>query len=867
MAQNPSNLPSRIPRIFAFKDQNLDIRFLFQDGYDVSGITAKAFYKDKYHNGLISITTSGQLITATITKEDFLTVGLPVFDIYIYRNEIALLGATVQIENKAGTPNTQTFNVTIADGFVVNVDVTDLNAVIEAVERAETAANNADASADIAANSSGVQYLPIVTPDSTNILNPALIIGSSYIGTGGQVVSTTASFSVVRFIEWGSNTQLVAALNGIAATSLFSLAQYNASQVFISGSYRGTDNITGVITKYAGASYIGIAYRVALVNQINFGATVLPYEPYFVGSTRYVGYKNNLGTDVTFVPNIEDANLVNTFTKQTQLNTSIKQQDGVWASSKIVTVKKDGTGDFTNLMLAMISITDASPSNRYIVQVYDNHIGLVKSDFTAVPSIGPYWALAWIRDYVLLMGMGEEKLISGEIPNTSAKLDFEQYETCHLDGFGEAINIRFEANRIRYAIHYDQGNGAINQNAITLDRFCDLSHLGAEDVVDSPQGTRWAAVDAYGSGTTSGTQQYSEYSKRFGARYGDRSHGNTLSLMPNIIGREGCYIASRLANGVAGNYDNLGFQQKRYLQLVGTNTGGSIALSNGVGTATLINKVLPGIKVVGYGNTPSYFINNQPIGSALKITSKSTGVNSVVKLVSDEAGLFGDVYSYAGSIGLSGSIWGNNELVSSGTDKRNIIGHRLGNCSVVNKTLVLNIDGTNRTVTFNQNYSNGNYAVDPLIDETTILASINSQITTWATPTYFVVNSEYYPELTDVLNFRGNTSTTNFIPKGSPIRKVGLNQCRIALSNEISHGMAIDDIPVYQKIMRLEYSRYIENCIVAKTGRFAPLFETGSDTFVEGDCFKVSVNSKFEKDATLKDSFAVALDSTYILLK
>lgn len=716
-----------------------------------------------------------------------------------------------------------------------------------------------EALAEQAANSSGVQYQTIVKPDSTNIFNPALITPSSYIGTGGQVASTSSGFAVIK-LAWGSNSQLIAALNGVQAGSFFSLAQYNASQVFIAGSYRGTDTSPASVTKVTGASFVWISYRVTLVNQINWGDTVLPYEPYYVGSSRKKGVKDNTGDNVTFAPDTEDPDLNTRFPQRTEWNTSIKQLDDIWASSKIITVRKDmplSATNFHSIMLASASITDASPSNRYIIQIYDNHLGTLKSDFTAVPSIGPYYCISHIKDYVCHFGMGETRQVFGEIPADSAKIDFEQYETCHWDGFGESFNIDYGANRIRYAIHYDQGNGPINRNVKMKARFGKFTHNGALDV---PSGNRWASPDAVGSGTTSGTQMLWEDCVFDSPRWGFRCHSNTLSDQPNLLEHFRSYFISRTADGVAVNLDNLGFQQKRFEIMVGNNVGGSLAVPNTVGTATLINKILPCIKITGFGNTYFQWMNLQNIGSTLKITSLTTGNSSSVKLVSDQAGLLGDVTAYKGTLGLSGALWGDNELVDAGTDKRNIIGHRLGDCTTINKTLVLNIDGVNRTITFNKNYSNGAFTGAPLISHTVILADIVTALAGFATAEYFQTSLEYFPELSDVLFYKGNMSATNFIPKGSPVKFVGLNRCRVAAAGEYIDGIAIDNIPVSSEILPI--GRIVKNTILLSTGRFAPLLEPG--TIAAGDCFKVSANGKLEKDTSVKTSFAVALDDTRI---
>lgn len=144
MPKNPSNVPSRIPRIFAFKDHDLSLKLSFQDGYDITGLTAKLYYKDKFHTGAAEITIAGQLATVVLSKNDFLSINLPVFELFIYNNlGIAILGATIEVSTKPGNPVLETFNISLIEGEVISVEIVDAQASIDASQRAEQAAINA----------------------------------------------------------------------------------------------------------------------------------------------------------------------------------------------------------------------------------------------------------------------------------------------------------------------------------------------------------------------------------------------------------------------------------------------------------------------------------------------------------------------------------------------------------------------------------------------------------------------------------------------------------------------------------------------------------------------------------------------------
>lgn len=823
-----------------------------QTGLDKDAVHTDALQvaADKTQTGLDRIATAADRAQ---TGADKVQTGLDVVAANSAR-DASLIQAGVYVDEPTG-------RASVADGQAFKVQGTGDVAAYE-YRRVNSGSSTLIATypSKAAVDSHGVTFTDDVEPPSNNFLNPAFLQSSVFVNNTGGLSATTSSFSVFTG-TWGSNTSFVAGGNGVQF-SMFSIAQYNSSGTFISGTYQGTDNVMNP-TKHASAVTFKVTLRVGNINQLNWGASILPHDAFFEGATHKVGNKNVFGDDAVFEANLRSAALLALLPTIPNTNKSVRQQAGIDGYRNVITVKKDGTGNFTNLVAAIVSITDASPMNKYLVQVYDNHTGLVKTDFTNFPTHQTYYEMLIGKDNVKVVGMGELKLIHSEIPSNSTKTEFEVYETCHLEGSSEIENLYLRANRNRYALHIDHGNTSFNQNCLIKLTGCVFEHLGVADV---PGANQWSAPDAVGIGTAAGFHLEAVRCKFIGTRYAFRAHTTYSSALPDHFVFDACSFITKTADGAAINLDNLGCQQKRFVEMRNCSIYGSFVVPSALDAAnTSIPKALPGIQVRGGGNSPFLWINNQNIGQVLRIVSATTGTTSFVKVVQDDAGLFGNTTEKPGSLGLSGQIYGDNELISAGTDKRYIIGHRLGNCTTVNKLLVLNIDGTNRTVTFNQNYSNGTYTANPTIDATTILAAINSALSGFAVASYYQVNLDYYPELDDVLFYKGNTSNTTFIPKGSAVKNVGLNRCRIAVADEVPDGFALEDIPVSSTIMQM--GRVLKNAIVLKTDRYCPLFETGADTFVEGTCFKISANGKLQIDATAKDSFAKALDSTRILLK
>ncbi len=685
---------------------------------------------------------------------------------------------------------------------------------------------------------------------------------NGFIANSAGAISTSSpgTFHPSQFIAWGVETTAKIGLQGaVPSTGAYSALQYDASFAPITASWSGVSANLLTITKYSGAVYFRVTLREGQQDQINFGASVLPYSAYFAPIIVRYGATTDDGIAAAFKPDVSDATLQAAFPSKDYVNSNALQKEGVWSAYNIVTVKKDGTGNYTTIQAALNSITDASPTKRYEVQVYDNHYAYTTSDYNLI-STGAS-AIFGTKDYVKVRGIGERKIIYGELPTNLTNADYAAHQTVYLDGHAELENLYIIAKNTRYAIHYERANGATNWNKLSKLKNCKVEHLGCLDV---PSGERWTAPDALGQGTTTGVQNEFEGVEIVGARHGFRSHANTLSTFPNRFKFDNCVLTSTLDGGFAAFIDNSPpTTEKRFVELNNTQINGVFYFNNTTSSLVYMDKVLPSIRISGKGNTPTYFDNSQNVGRVLRITSSTTGTASYVRVVSDAAGLLGNPTALPGTLGLSGSVYGDAELVDSGTDKRNLIGHRLGNCTSVNKTLVLNIDGVNRTVTFAQNYGSGLAGDNPLVSATTILAEINSALSGFAVADYFYVNSEYYPELSDVLFYKSNSGAAH-IPKGSLVKFTGLNRCRIATAGETADGVAIDDIVVSPTTVLMP-GRIVKNCILSKNLRFAPLFESGSSTFVEGDVFKVSANGKLEKDTSgVKTSFARALNNTYI---
>ncbi|TXK77664.1 hypothetical protein [Paenibacillus sp. N3.4] len=157
-------------------------------------------------------------------------------------------------------------------------------------------------------------------------------------------------------------------------------------------------------------------------------------------------------------------------------------------------------------------------------------------------------------------------------------------------------------------------------------------------------------------------------------------------------------------------------------------------------------------------------------GRALALFSKSTGSSSTVRVSgSAVSAILGPYETRDGGGGLSGYLYGYWDIsgikvgLNANIDVNNTLGRRLGDCTLLNKTLQVTFeDGTTKTIVFNENYTNQ--------PNTYIVAQMNSVLgASGRAAEYNVTGSEYYPQVLDKqLTLRNNTQVG--IPRFAAVR-------------------------------------------------------------------------------------------------
>lgn len=224
-----------------------------------------------------------------------------------------------------------------------------------------------------ASSDQGVLFQTTTVSKSTNILNTGNITLDFYPSPAGVLTPAAAGsegfFAVTNYIPWDTHTQYIAGKNGVVYR-LFAVAQYDANYAFISGSYAGTDNVNGAVSKVSGAEYFRVGYKIANVNQINFGATVLPYELYYPSVFKKIGKSDANGVDATFKPDISDTDLNSTFSKSGGSSKTLSQVDQEKAS------KSQGVNFTTTTILGSNNFLNTS---NIVIDKYPSPTGALDS--------------------------------------------------------------------------------------------------------------------------------------------------------------------------------------------------------------------------------------------------------------------------------------------------------------------------------------------------------------------------------------------------------------------------------------------------------------------------------------------------------
>ncbi len=677
--------------------------------------------------------------------------------------------------------------------------------------------------------------------------------GFSYSESGNRLLSSAIEASEIQAITCETQFYVLGYTSSSPSTATF-VASYSSNPFVTSA------DIAQFVEDNPTIIYIAL---VLATTDTSIGDTVVFTYTNVSVTSRLSAAEVDLVANASSISENASSILTNTSAIEQNASDILSLQKGDnYGSRTIVTVKKDGTGSFLTLVeAAEYAYSNASRQNLVEIQVYDD-FKIETDEYTA--DAFTHLCLLPVYDYVKVIGMnGRRKLFAG-LPNTGfTQTERALRQTLYIWPGAVVEGIHAVASGTRYAVHFETGGSSSSSriNKTTKLINCIFEHLGGEDVAVED---KWYQPDAWGSGISSGNKFEFISCKFVSQTFPFRQHTNhdfenatrTKFISCQFINTKD--KISTYKNGVSSTnggcsiyIDELGSKQKRYFEFYNCSFK-SIRCSSSFYNNTSVGKVLPVPAITGGGNTPFYY-RTYKNGTSIKISSLTTGEASSVILVQDDANLIGNVVEISGSVELAGYLYGDEELNDELSLNR--INTRLGDCSAENKLLIVSIDGDERTVTFNEDFT------DLTVDY--CFTFIETQLSSWATVSKYYHYPNYYPEFNDVLfNLRNETDSP--ILKGEFARIVDGNKCVPASENYTGEVMmAIEDVPVGG------YGRLIRNCYVANDNIFQPLYLSATPEFSEGDLFRISSTSSLVKCGTDEEQYGniVAISDELLFIK
>lgn len=458
------------------------------------------------------------------------------------------------------------------------------------------------------------------------------------------------------------------------------------------------------------------------------------------------------------------------------------------------------------IQLALNSITDASPTNRYRIYVKQGIFKITNSSqFIGYPG---YPTMIVPKDYVDILGQSKEDcVISAELPYNDADVDTNISRDKHQTIYNWANdcvieNLSLVSKYIRYTLHQDS---SYETNGTRRYRNCGFDFLGDKGY-----------DNALGIGTYSGSRTFVEggYSKAY-THPPVAIHNNQNFKKPSewhfkkheFINSKGD-LPGFIYMSVCGSLVS------DKLSLIGCSFGSSFIFNYAENWIYTPNKNdsfnHAEWRVTGYGNDPFYFKNTVK-GLSLRIDATEGYLNIKIDETSTAyASLLKNPHSYFGHLGhpertvigghvvfnsaatLKGYVIGGLSIYEgpyTGGTIQSVdgLGKRLGDCSTVNKELKLTVGVTALTVSFDKNYTNMSNAA--------IIAEINTALGSYAVASEYNISLDYYPEITDVMSICVN-GTSSIIAKGTPVMQVG-DRIFPATEGRRIFGVALDDIAAF----------------------------------------------------------------------
>lgn len=520
-----------------------------------------------------------------------------------------------------------------------------------------------------------------------------------------------------------------------------------------------------------------------------------------------------------------------------------------------LTVKKDGSGDFTSIQEAINSISDATVIKQYDIQVYDDFVieDLKELYFVDSPqskntldSPTSFVALVITKDWVHVRGIGAKKKLSIISPNVNMDGScFKNIQTIYPMGNSSIENFEVSIKGGRYAIHQESGGSktSLDYHATTLYKDLTVIHYGNSMYTN---GSAWSSTQAQGTGTCSGLRHICinvewisyEHTIPF------YSHTNNTFDLPNEFIFIQC--SARMQNGdqtkvrthISDRYScqnnrvvMIGCDMKSFTNRL-LNYG---SIMDNIGTLPRIACTKDYIfnDLIGYNNKPMRIGYELP--KVLVIKSKNIGDVIEVKGGNAKDIIFGNILYQKHASDINGVIAGTRLILQGNYSHIHDLPYLLGNCAAEPKHLILEVGGTEVDVIFDKNYMTADggeydYSTTPNMSTSEILTELNN---TYSDYCKFANTVEAFDTFSDCKEIGYNYGTSSIPSKKLLVRDyAGYDGWRIANEGEKAQGFSLETITPNGcgKVALLEKNTFSREICGIQSGMTAgTLYKTGEN--------------------------------------
>lgn len=554
-----------------------------------------------------------------------------------------------------------------------------------------------------------------------------------------------------------------------------------------------------------------------------------------------------------------------------------------------ITVKKDGSGDFTTIQDAINNITDASVIKQYDIQVYDDfeitdlkdlYISTGEKNTSDNPTREV--ALIWTKNWVHIRSMkGRGNKLYIESPLDIASTTFQYVQVIKAQSNCIINNFYVGIKGGRYAIHQESGGSKthIDYHAHTIYKDLIIEHKGNDSYTN---GSGWTATMAQANGTTSGLKQTYINCKWISANKTPfYTHTNSEFDEPNEQTMINCSIVCTSKNikiSDMGQYwGDIGSGQKAILKFIGCNIANfknAAGYGGPRGTETTNNVRVKygyngGAELQGYGNTPMAVVQiSKPC-----LTFNTVDNNKQIDVVGGTAydllwektwekikGTPANQGFCIGSIRLAYALtWSSNSQVFC-------LPYILGNCASSPKTLIVKVGEQEYTITFNKNYmtaDGGSYSwnTEPAVNNSQVIADINA-----VQPTIF--RASFNSPIQELYTFEdcqelGINASTSVISAGKCLKRslTGHQMWEIAQDGDMVDGVAGNwMIPIDYADGDNVFGR-----ILLPKKSYFPVGIFGLSGVTAGTMYKAANEGKLVTTEDKSEASFIAVDSSYLI--